>query len=126
MILQLQKKSIEYMITKMFDDWIESVVERTIDKALEKALVIGQIKNNVLATANSVNQLSKTIVSVAQMVQSHHQAIIEMSAVQSHILHKIRNGGPDMTFPEIKIEKDERSNLCLKLSSFGLKNTGRC
>jgi len=111
-------------MTKMVDNWIDSVVERSLAKVLDKALVISQMKNNFVTTVNSINQLSKTIVSVAQMVQTHHQAIVELSAVQAHIMNKLRNGGPDMTFPEIKTEKDERSNLCFKQHMPGLKSIG--
>lgn len=101
-------------MTKMVDNWIDSIVERSLAKVLDKSLVIGQMKNNFVATVNSINQLSKSVINLAQTVQTHHQAIIELSAIQAHIMNKLRNGGADMTFPEIKTEKDERSNLCFK------------
>ena len=111
-------------MTKMVDNWIDSIVERSLAKVLDKALVISQMKNNFVTSMNSINQMSKTIINLAQMVQTHHQAIVEMSAVQAHILNKLRGSGTDMTFPEIKTEKDERSNLCFKLYTHGLKNIG--
>jgi hypothetical protein len=69
----------------------KSLLNKLIDKAIDTSAKVMDLKNDILDLAHNVNILTKSVVGVAQAVQSHHQAISELYAIQAQIL-KVMNG----------------------------------
>lgn len=78
------------------------LLESLVEKALEKSPLLHKAVNAMEHLAHEVHNLSLATAALAQTVQAHHAALLELYARQGLVMKAIKSNSLDMKMPDGK------------------------
>jgi len=85
-----------------------NLFEKLVERTLARSPILLKVATTMETMANEVHNLATATALLAQTVQSHHSALLELYARQGLVMKAIKSNSPDMKMPEPN-DKDKAS-----------------